>query len=331
MKAAYTHSYGPADVVELRDIPVPTVGEHDVLVQVHAAAVTEGDRRLRAGDFPGISAIPGRLAMGFTGPRNAYQGTMFAGRVVQVGAAVRRYAIGDDVFGGADHSAYAEFLCVHEDSSMAKMPANVTYAEAASIPYGAGTAVHFLCEVANVQPGQRVLVLGASGGVGRFAVQLAKHLGAEVTGVCSHRGMDRVRQLGADHVIDYGTTDFTKIGHRYDVIFDIAGASSFGHSRSSLAADGVYMTVYMSLGVLVRMAWTSVFGRKKAKMSIAFGERQRSEKVRDLVRDGVLTACLGPQFPFERITEAHLAVENVREHGTVVMTMLDPVALREVV
>jgi NADPH:quinone reductase-like Zn-dependent oxidoreductase len=322
MKAAITPSYGPAHVLQIRDEPTPGIGDHEVLVQIHAAPVTAGDRRLRAADFPGISALPGRLMMGVLRPRHVVQGTMFAGRIVEVGTAVTRYAVGDDVFGSTDHGAYAEYLCAPEDGPMARMPADLGYDEAAAVPYGAVTAMLFLRDLGSVAPGDKVLIVGASGGVGRFAVQLAKHLGAEVTGVCSRTNFELVRGLGADHVIDYKTEDFTQSGKRYDVIFDIADATSFGRCRSSLTQDGRYLTLYISVGVLLQMALTSLTGGPQAKFSVAFGDRKDMEQLSDLIEQGVIRPVIAKHFPLARIADAHAEAETGRLHGSVMVKPL---------
>ena len=319
MRAAFTPTYGPPTVIELRDVPRPILRPNDLLVEVRATAVTEGDRRLRSADFPGITAPFGRLALGIRGPRAPVGGTMFAGRVVEVGAHVTRFAPGDDVFGSADHGAYAELLSVSEDGALAPLPANVTYEQAAAVPYGAGTALHFLRDVANTQPGEHVLVLGATGGVGRFALQLAKHLGADVTAVCSGANAALARQLGADHVIDYTSTDFTKNGQRYDVIFDIAGATTFRGCRRSLTPTGRYLTVYASFNALLSMAWSSLVGGRRAYVSVAFDTRERAADVRALMEQGLLQPAIAQRFTLEQIQDAHAAVETGSRTGAVVV------------
>lgn len=321
MKAAITPSYGPADVLQTRELPTPTIGEHQVLVQIHATPVTAGDRRLRAADFPSIAAVPGRLMMGVLRPRNIVQGTMFAGRIVEVGSAVTQYAVGDDVFGSTDHGAYAEYLPMPEDGAMAKMPAGLSYEEAAAVPYGAGTALYFLRDLGSVGSGDKVLIVGASGGVGRFAVQLAKHLGAEVTAVCSRQSFELVESLGADHVIDYQSEDFSQNGLRYDVIFDVAGATSFCRSRPSLTRDGRYLTLFISVGVLLQMAVTSIIGGPRAKFSVALGKQDDMEQLRELMEQGVIPPVIAQRYPLERIADAHAEAETSRPHGSVMVTV----------
>lgn len=321
MKAAITQSYGSADVLETREVPRPTIGEHDVLVRVQASPVTAGDRRLRAADFPPMMALPGRLMVGLRRPKHPVQGTMFAGRVLEVGSAVTRFRVGDDVFGSVDHGAYAEYLSLPQDGAMAKMPLGTSYEAAACVPYGAVTALRFLRDLGAVEAGQKVLVLGASGGVGRFAVQLAKHLGAEVTGVSSRKNLELVRSLGAQHVIDYENEDFKTNGQRYDVIFDIAGTTSFSEVRTSLTETGRYLTLFISVGVLLQMALTSMGSGPKAKFAVALGDRKDMEELRTLMERGALQAVVARTYPLDEIAEAHSAAEARRDAGSVVVTL----------
>ena len=322
MKAAITRHYGPADVLETRDVPVPAVGDHEVLVQIHASPVTAGDRRLRAADFPSFSAALGRLFVGLFRPRYPIQGTMFAGRIVEVGRAVTRYAVGDDVFGSAMHGAYAEFLSVREDGSLARLPAGMGYDEAAEVPYGAVTALRFLRDIAAVKPGEKVLVLGASGGVGRYAVQLARHLGAEVTGVCSRRSFELVRDLGAHHVIDYATEDFTGNGQRYDVIFDAADATSFTRCRSSLTPTGRYLTLFLSVGALLQVVLTAIFGGPRVKFAaLGLGSRDDLEEVRRLLEQGAIRPVIARRFDLAQIAEAHAEADAGHLLGSVLVTV----------
>lgn len=320
MKAAITNRYGSPEVLEIRDLPPPDVGEHDVLVRVHATPVTAGDRRLRTADFPSISAVPGRLVIGVLRPRQRVQGTHFAGRVVAVGSAVTDYAVGDDVFGSTDHGAYAEYLSIPEGGAMARMPAGFGYDEAAAVPYGAVTALRFLRDLGEVKPGDKVLILGASGGVGRFAVQIAKHLGATVTAVCGRDAFDLVRRAGADQVIDYAAGSFAGNGSRYDVIFDVAGTSSFGRSRASLEPDGRYLTLFVSLGVLLHMALSSMRRGPKAKFAVALGNRDDMQAVRALMEQGIVRPVIGRRYPLERIAEAHAEIDAGQRHASVMVT-----------
>jgi NADPH:quinone reductase-like Zn-dependent oxidoreductase len=255
-------------------------------------------------------------------PKHPIQGTMFAGRIVETGSAVTRWAIGDDVFGSAMRGTYAEYLAMPETGAMAKVPSAMGYDEVAAVPYGAFTALHFLREVAAVQAGDKVLIVGASGGVGRFAVQIAKHLGAEVTAVCGHQSFELVRSLGADHVIDHGTTNFTQNGLRYDVIFDTAGVTSFGGSRASLTEHGRYMTLFLSIGLLLQVILTSIFGGRKAKFAVAMPAQDDMEELRELMQRDVLRPVIARRFPIEDIANAHVEAETGHAHGTVMVTLL---------
>ncbi len=320
MHAALTPSYGSPDIIELIDADEPEAGEHDLIVQVHDSVVTAGDRRLRSADFPGISAVFGRLLLGVTRPRHAVQGTMFSGEVVAVGAEVQRFAVGDRVFGSVDAGAYAERVVVADTGSVARLPDHVDHEQGASISYGGGTALHFLRDLADLQPDERVLILGASGGVGRFAVQLTKHMGAEVTAVCSESAFELVRELGADHVMDHRTTDFTATAERYDVIFDIADASSFSHARSSLSPTGRYMTLYISISVFIAMAWTALIGGPKALFAVVMPGQARTEELRGLLDEGVLRAVVAERFPLSRLVDAH-ALGDAGAHGEIIVSV----------
>jgi NADPH:quinone reductase-like Zn-dependent oxidoreductase len=309
VRVAITPQYGPADVLEITQAPDPIVGAHEVLVQVHASPVTAGDRRVRAADFPGASAAVGRLMMGVLRPRNPIQGTMFAGEVVAVGSKVSRYAVGDRVFGSADHGAYAELLLRPEDSTMGIIPEGFDYAQAAAVPYGALTAMYFLEELAQLQPGESVLLLGAAGGVGRYAIQVAKHLGARVTAVCSPDDFELVRELGADAVLDY-KQDFRTQGQRFDVIFDIADVATFSDSKDVLTPTGRYLTLYISLAVLAQVAWTSMGSGPSAKFGIALGDREGLERMQGWMAQGVIRPVLAQSYPLLEIGAAHALAEQ---------------------
>ncbi len=320
MRAAVTPTYGSANVLELRDVEAPAPGHREVLVEVHASAVNAADLRLRAADFPSISAWPGRLIIGVRRPKHAVQGTAFAGRIVAVGRDVTRYAIGDEVFGSTMHGAYAEYLAVPEEGPIARKPTRLGYDEAAALPYGAVTALRFLRDLASVKRGEKVLIVGASGGVGRFAVQIAKHLGAEVTGVCGAESFDLVRSLGADHVLDRRTTDLTHNAVQYDVIFDV-GVTTFSRCRSSLSREGRYLTLLISVGVLLQMLVTALRRGPRAMFSIASGDAADMAQISELADRGVVRPVMASRFPLERIVEAHLEAAAPRAHGAVIVSV----------
>ncbi|MCA9708130.1 MAG: NAD(P)-dependent alcohol dehydrogenase [Myxococcales bacterium] len=280
--------------------------------------MTEGDRRLRAADFPGVSAVFGRLMMGLTGPRHAIGGSNFAGRVVEVGRDVTDWSVGDDVFGGAMHGAYAEYLAVPARSGIARVPEGLTYGEAAAMPYGAVTALVFLRDLAQVQPRERVLIVGASGGVGRMAVQLAKHLGAHVTGVCGEDA-ELVRGLGADAIIDYRREDFTERAERWDVIFDTTQGNHFRACRSVLTQTGRYLSLYVTVRLLAQMLATRLTGGPRALTGVAVGNPQLTGEVAALVEQGALRPVIAGRYPLAQAAEAHAFFQSHRPHGSLVI------------
>ncbi len=327
MKAIIQTRYGAPDVLTLAEADRPTTGDHDVLVQVAASPVTQGDRRLRAADFPGIAWLPGRMMMGLLRPKNRVPGTVFAGTVAAVGASVTRFAPGDTVFGMCSAGAQAEYVAVAEDGVIARVPACLDLAEAAALPYGALSALTFLRDLGQVQPGQQVLVVGAAGGVGRYAVQLARHLGATVTGVCSTADVALVRGLGAHHVIDYRDEDFTdRAGRGYDVILDTSGTARFRTSRRVLTPTGRFLSLEMSAGLFAHMAWTALRGGQRAIFGISQPTAADLETIGALVDAGALSPTLDSTFPLALTAEAHARVERHRPRGEVVVTVAPPVA-----
>jgi NADPH:quinone reductase-like Zn-dependent oxidoreductase len=321
MSAVVYHSYGTPDVLKVADVDRPEVGKGQVLIRVHASPVTQGDRRMRSADFPGFLAIFGRLVAGLTRPRHSIPGTNFAGDVVEVGQGVTQFQAGDRVFGACGHGAHAQYLCVDADSAFAQMPDGMGYEEIAEMPYGAGTALRFLRDMGDVQPGDRVAIVGAAGGVGRYAVQLAKHFGAEVTAVCRGSDMDFVRDLGADHVVDYQMQPFPGDEGPFDVIFDTSGSLRFRTCRNALSDNGRFLSLVMSPDLLVHMAWTAIRGGKRAKTGVALESREILNDLADLVDDGVLTPVVDRSYPLVRIRDAHERLEGSHPAGSVVVTM----------
>ncbi|MBV1862597.1 MAG: NAD(P)-dependent alcohol dehydrogenase [Nannocystaceae bacterium] len=321
MLAATHTQYGTSEVLHIQEVETPAAGPQQVVIRVHASPVTEGDRRLRAADFPGVTAVMGRLMFGLLRPRNPIPGTMFAGQVVGVGDEVTRFAVGDDVFGSCDHSAQAEFLAVAENGPLAKIPEGVGYDDAAAVPYGAATALAFLRDVARVQAGDKVLIVGASGGVGRFAVQIARHLGAHVTGVGSGRNAAMMTELGADAVIDYEQQDYTGDGKTYDVIFDTTSGDGFRAAKGSLSKSGRYVTVYLNLLVLWQMLLSAMFGGHKIAASVVLGNRALTEDVAKLLAQGVLRPVIADRYPLAKVADAHAAQEGGASRGTVVVVI----------
>ncbi len=323
MKATIQTEYGDPRVLRVVEVARPEPADDQILVEVHASAVTHGDRRLRAADFPGAAAVIGRLMFGLQRPRNPIPGTTFAGRVVEVGKAVTRFAVGDRIFGSCNHGAQAQYLAVAEDSPVAKIPAGVAYDEAAAVPYGAGTALTFLRDVAAVQPGERVLVIGASGGVGRFAVQIARHLGADVTGVCSAHKAAMVRQLGARRVIDYERQDYRYTGETYDVIFDTVSGDAFRTAKPSLSPRGRYVSLYMTLRIVLQMLWGAVFGGPRAAAAVVIGNQRLTQDVAALLAEGAIWPVVAARFALDRVADAHAALDDGNLPGAVVVCVAD--------
>lgn len=330
MKAVIATQYGTPDVLRVQDVPQPTPRANEVLVRVQASTVGYGD--LVARNFSGISPqafnmpfilwLLARVAMGLRGPRQPIFGAEFAGVVEAVGSAVSRFSPGDAVFGyrGQRQGSHAEFVCMAESGLIAHKPANLSFAEAATVPYGALTALSLLRR-ANIQPGQKVLILGASGGIGAAAVQLAKLAGAHVTGVCSAAGLNFVKALGADRVLDYTHEDYTRSGETYDLIFDVLGRGSFARSRRSLRQDGRYLYASFKSRQLLQMLWTGRFSRQKVICALSSETQDDLRWIADQVTSGQYRAFVGRQFPMEQAAEAHRFAESGQKAGPIVLTI----------
>jgi NADPH:quinone reductase-like Zn-dependent oxidoreductase len=330
MKAIVYKEYGPADVLQLQDVEKPTPKDHEVLIKVHATSVTAGDCNARGFVFvpPGFGFLA-RLMFGLRKPRQPILGTEFSGEIVEIGKEVKLFKKGDLVFGVSVKSgAYAEYLCMAEDARLVIKPAKLSCAEAASIPFGATTALYFLRDMAKLQPGQKVLVIGASGCTGVYAIQLAKYFGAEVTGVCSTQNLEMVRSLGADHVIDYTKEDFTRNGQTYDVILDmVPGKSSFAGDKSSLKPNGLYLAGAGGLESLVQMAWTALAGGKKVLAGMAPDRGEDLVFLKELLEAGKLKPVIDRRYPLEQAAEAHRYADTGRKRGSVVITITKEMAL----
>lgn len=322
MKAVLCTAYGSPDVLKVGEVPTPTPKEGELLIKVHASVVTPSDCAFRKGD-PFIV----KLIYGLAKPKFSVFGVEFAGEVVAIGAGVTQFTVGNQVFGLSPDTfgAHAEYLCLPATKAVAIKPTNASYEQTVAICDGAPTALTFLRDVAKLKPGQRVLINGASGAVGAYGVQLAKFYGAEVTGVCSTANVDLVKSLGADHVIDYTTSDFTKTHSAYDVIFDAVGKSSFSACKEALADNGVYLTTVPTLGIVFQILKTSLFGSKKAKFATA-GLMQNKENlnfITKLVEDGKLKPVIDRRYPLEQIAEAYSYVETGRKKGNVIITVAE--------
>ncbi|MFC3577002.1 NAD(P)-dependent alcohol dehydrogenase [Streptomyces yaanensis] len=319
MKAVVQDRYGSPDVLELRDVDKPVPAADEVLVRVHAAAVNAYDWHALHGD-PYVARV---MAFGLPRPKAKIRGRDFAGRVEAVGSAVKGLAPGDEVFGEAD-GAFAEYVCAPADVVAAK-PAGFTFEQAAAMPLAANTALIGLRDVARVRPGQKVLINGASGGVGTFALQLAKVYGAEVTGVCRTRNVDLVRSLGADHVVDYTEEDFTRGGRRYDVVLDLVGNHSLTALRRALTPTGTLVLsgggVYEGgsllgpMGLFIRRQLLSPFVRRQHLLDLAAKQsKENLTALRELADSGKITPVIDRTYPLSEVPEAmrYLVVEHAR-------------------
>jgi NADPH:quinone reductase-like Zn-dependent oxidoreductase len=306
VKAIVYTQYGPPEVLQLADVPRPTPRDHEVLVKVHATTVTIGDTIMRSLNLPihGWQKIMGRLILGWRKPRRRILGMELAGEIESIGRKVTRFERGDAVFASTfdvNFGGHAEYKCLPENGVIAIKPVNLTYEEAAAIPGGGQTAWHCL-KKGKIQPGQKILIYGASGAVGTFAVQLAsRHFAADVTGVCSGANVDLVKSLGAGQVIDYTRQDFTQSGATYDVIFDAVGKLSRARCKNTLSPTGVYINVHAD----------SNGGEKVEYILILKG----------LIEAGVIKPVIDRVYPFNQIVEAHRYVEQGHKKGNVAITM----------
>jgi NADPH:quinone reductase-like Zn-dependent oxidoreductase len=324
MRAAVFTRYGAPDVVQIKEVERPVPKDHEVLVRVLATTVCAGDWRMRKAD-PFIA----RFMNGLWRPRRVQiLGMEFAGTVESVGKAVTGFAVGDEVFGspGFRFGAHAEYTCVPDDALMATKPVNMTFEEAAAVLFGGVSALHFL-KKARIQAGQRVLVYGASGSVGVFAIQLAKHFGAYVVGVCSTANLDLVRSLGADEVIDYTKEDFSRAGRVYDMVFDTVGKSGFSRSLKSLKRGGRYVRVGGSgrllayAGEILRGMWMSATRSATLVGGVARSSAADLAFLKGLIEGGKLRTVIDRRYSLEQIAEAHRYVEAGHKKGHVVIAV----------
>ncbi|HEV2371697.1 MAG TPA: NAD(P)-dependent alcohol dehydrogenase [Streptosporangiaceae bacterium] len=321
MKAAVQHRYGPPDAVTIQDMPKPVPRDDEVLVRVHAAVLGVVDGLARRG-----APFYARSHFGLRRPRLPVLGCDFAGQVEAAGPAVTEFAAGQDVFGtiAPRFGAHAEYVCLPAHAAIAPKPANLTYAEAAALVDA--TALCFLRDKARLQRGQSVLVNGASGAVGAAAVQLARHFGATVTAVCSGAHAELAAKLGAQRVLDYTAADFATAGQTYDVVFDVAGTSSFARCRAVLNRPGCYLTTAPSLAVLVQMPWTARFGARRAVVAFT-GLRPAGEKrkdlalIKELAEESRLLPVIEACYPLEQIADAHRRVDAGHKAGNVLVTV----------
>lgn len=319
MKAFVYTKYGPPEVLQLKEVEKPTPKENEILIKIKATTVTVADIRVRGFKVPFAFWLPARIALGFRHPKKSILGMELAGEVESVGKDVKLFKEGDQVF-AAGFGAYAEYICLPEDGAVSIKPQNISYEESAAMPIGAITALYYLRK-ASIKSGQKVLIYGASGSVGTYAVQIAKYFGAEVTGVCSTTNLELVSSLGADKVIDYTVDDFSSNGETYDVIFEAVDKSSVSACMRSLKKDGTYINITKPLPDLhmLRAKLTT-----SKKMLLSQNSQERSEALnflKELVETGKLKVAIDRNYAFEEIVEAHKYVEKGHKKGNVVITV----------
>jgi NADPH:quinone reductase-like Zn-dependent oxidoreductase len=330
MKAIVFTEYGSPDVLRLKEVEKPAPKDNEILIRIYAASVNFGD--LMARNYKAVTPrkfnmlflfwFLGKMYFGFTKPKINILGSEFAGEIESVGKGVTTFKPGDQVFGylGQSMGAYAEYLCMPANGCVSLKPANMTYEEAAVVPYGAIMALNLLTK-ANLQPGQTVLINGASGGIGSAAVQIAKSMGAQVTGVCGTQRLEFVKSLGADKVIDYTKEDFAHNGDTYDLIFDVLGRSSFSRCKNSLNQNGTLFYASFKMKQFIQMFWTSMTGNKKVRCAIAPGSVEDLISVKELIEAGKIKSVIDARFPLDKTSEAHRYVEDGHKRGNVVINV----------
>ncbi len=323
MKAVVCTKYGPPEVLRLVEIEKPVPKDHEILVRVHATTVSAADYRVRSFDVPATFWIPAKLALGFSKPRKHVLGMELSGKVEAIGKNVKTFDKGDDVFAATLQSfgGYAEYICIAEDSAIATKPTVLTYEEAAAIPIGARTAWHYLKHFAEIKPRQKVLIYGASGSVGTYAVQLAKYFGAEVTGVCSSSNLNLVRSIGADKVIDYTKGDFTKAFENYDIIFVTVDKCPFAVCKNALNKSGVYMNIGRPMPSL-EMLWTTLTSDIKVVVGKNVPESGETLFVlKNIAEQGILKPIIDRIYSLDQIVEAHRYADLGHKKGNLVITI----------
>jgi NADPH:quinone reductase-like Zn-dependent oxidoreductase len=322
MKAIICTTYGPPEVLQLREVEKPVPRDHEILVKVAATTVTAGESMVRRFAVPPSYRLIARLAIGWSKPRKAIIGMVAAGEVEAVGKAVKRFTVGDQVFAYdiTRFRTYAEYACLPENSAIACKPSTVTYEEAAAIPYGGVTALHFLKQ-GKIHSGQHVLIYGASGSVGTWAVQLAKHFDAHVTGVCSTAHVALVKSLGADQVIDYTQEDFTRNGKTYDVLFDAVGKTAFPGCLRSLKKVGVYLQPLAPPALSMRMRWAGMTSSRTLIGGEATPKTEDLMYLKELIEASTIKPVIDRCYPLAQIVEAHRYVDQGHKTGDVVISV----------
>jgi NADPH:quinone reductase-like Zn-dependent oxidoreductase len=324
MRAIVHSKYGPADELQLKEVEKPVPGDNDVLIKIHTTTVTTTDCNVRNFTFvPESFKFLSRIIFGFKKPKIDILGIDLAGEIEAVGKNVKLFKQGDHVFGspGTKMGGHAEYSCVPENGALAIKPADMSWEEAASISLAGNTALFFIRDLGKIKAGQKILIHGASGAIGTYAVQLAKYYGAEVTGVCSARNKDMVKSLGADKVIDYTKEDFSKSVERYDFVFDVVGKTTFSQCKGILKQKGIYLENMLELKDILKMMWTSIIGGKKIKGGVSRENAENLNFFIELFESGKLKPVIDKCFPLEKTAEAFQYVEQGHKKGNVIITI----------
>lgn len=317
MKAIIYTQYGPPEVLQLKEVEKPSPKDNEILLRIKATAVNSGDVRLRKADPFAV-----RFIFGLLKPKINILGSVFSGEVESVGNQVKLFKAGDQVYGHIDmrFGAYAEYLCLPEDGSTAMKPGNILHQEAAVIPFGGVTALHFIKKAA-IKPGQKVLIYGASGAVGSSAIQLAKYFGANVTGVCSTANIDLVKSLGADNAVDYTKADFTKNSETYDIIFDTVNKLPFSHAIKSLNKNGILILSSAGMSEMLQGYWTSMTSGRKVITGVIGHSAEDITFLKELIESGKLKPVIDKTYSLEQMAEAHAYVEKGHKKGNVAINL----------
>jgi NADPH:quinone reductase-like Zn-dependent oxidoreductase len=328
MKAIVWTKYGPPEGLQLQEVEKPAPKDDEILIKVHATTVTAGDCEMRRLELPLMLSFPIRLYAGILKPKRiSILGQELAGEVEEVGMQVKSYKKGDQVFGttGFGFGAYAEYICLPEEpddtqGALAPKPTNLTYEESATVPTAGFEALHFLRK-ANIQPGNKILIIGAGGSIGTFSLQLAKHFEAEVTGVDSTEKLNMLRSIGAEHVIDYTKGDYTKNGETYDLIIDVVGKGSVARRLKLLKPEGYYFLAYAGLSHILLSLWTSMTSKKKLRIESSSQKKKDLVFLKDLIEAGKIKTIIDKHYPLEQIPEAHRYAETGAKKGNIVITI----------
>ena len=325
VKAVLHTQYGPADLLQIREVDKPVPKDNEVLIAIHATTVSTGDCNMRNLTFVTKSMIPfAKLMFGIGKPWKArVLGTELAGEVVSTGKDVKRFKAGDRVVAstGMAGGGHAQFVCLPQTGAVAIKSDALNWEQAVAIPFGANTALYFLRDLGKIQAGQELLIIGASGSIGSAGVQLAKHFGATVTAVCSGANAELVRSLGADKVIDYTKEDFTQRAETYDLIFDIVGATTFDRCQDSLKPHGIFLQNIMGMTDIARILWTSVAGGKRLKSGVAMENPERMTFIAELAATRKLRPVIDRSYSLEQIADAFAYVEQGHKKGNVVISV----------